>query len=99
MGGDEFVLLLLGNDQSNIADRIEQLRQMEWPAGTGDGPERVSISVGAALYPKDGSDADQLLAEADRRMYKAKQAHKLLRTPVVTAPGFEPAAFETATIQ
>ena len=77
MGGDEFVLLLLGNDQSDIDERIEQLRQIEWHAGSGDGlHDRVSMSVGAAVFPQDGSDADELLAEADRRMYKAKQAYK-----------------------
>jgi GGDEF domain-containing protein len=31
--------------------------------------------VGAAFYPKDGRDAEQLLAEADRRMYVVKQQH------------------------
>jgi GGDEF domain-containing protein len=30
------------------------------------------MSVGAAIYPLDGSDAEVLLAEADRRMYSAK---------------------------
>jgi diguanylate cyclase (GGDEF)-like protein/putative nucleotidyltransferase with HDIG domain len=77
MGGDEFVLLLLGNDQSDIADRIDQLRQIVCYAGTGDEiHNQVSMSVGAAVFPQDGSDADELLAEADRRMYKAKQTHK-----------------------
>jgi GGDEF domain-containing protein len=37
------------------------------------------MSVGAAVFPQDGSDADELLAEADRRMYKAKQEHKQKR--------------------
>ena len=76
MGGDEFVLLLLGNDQSTIDERIDQLRGIEGYAGAGDG---VSMSVGAAVFPQDGSDADKLLAEADRRMYKAKQSHKQRR--------------------
>jgi len=78
MGGDEFVLLLLGNDQTEIGDRIEQLKSIEWRAGAG-AEERVSMSVGAAMYPADGSDADLLLAAADRRMYKAKQERKMWR--------------------
>ena len=98
MGGDEFVLLLLGSDQSQISDRIAELGQIDWPAGPGDDPiDRVSISVGAAVFPQDGADADQLLAEADRRMYKAKQAYKLLRAPI-PAHGFS-SAFETASVQ
>jgi predicted signal transduction protein with EAL and GGDEF domain len=32
----------------------------------------ITLSVGEAFYPDDGSDAEQLLAEADRRMYKSK---------------------------
>jgi GGDEF domain-containing protein len=39
------------------------------------GKDLLSSSVGAAVYPRDGSDAEQLLAEADRRMYAAKQSH------------------------
>ena len=34
------------------------------------------MSVGEAFFPEDGQDAEQLLAEADRRMYKTKQAEK-----------------------
>jgi len=31
--------------------------------------------VGYAICPEDGSDAEKLLAEADRRMYLQKQRH------------------------
>jgi GGDEF domain-containing protein len=37
--------------------------------------------VGEAAYPEDGTDADQLLAAADRRMYQAKHQHKLTGEP------------------
>ena len=98
MGGDEFVLLLLGNDQRAIADRIDQLRRIVWPAGPGDEfRTQVSMSVGLAVFPQDGSDADELLAEADRRMYKAKQAHK--QKPTSIAPAASQPALETATVQ
>ena len=33
----------------------------------------LSLSVGQAVYPDDGRDAEELLAEADRRMYIEKQ--------------------------
>jgi diguanylate cyclase (GGDEF)-like protein len=86
MGGDEFVVLLPGNDQVAVAARTEELRQIAWQAGSGDQVRgRVSMSVGAAVFPYDGSDSDQLLAEADRRMYKAKQEQKLLREAALTA--------------
>ena len=41
------------------------------------GIETLSLSIGAALYPEDGSEGDQLLSEADRRMYIAKQKQKM----------------------
>jgi diguanylate cyclase (GGDEF)-like protein/putative nucleotidyltransferase with HDIG domain len=83
MGGDEFVLLLLGNDQSVVNRRIEELKQFVWHAGSSDEPyNRVSISIGAAIYPQNGGDADMLLAEADRSMYKAKQAHHVEHAPL-----------------
>ena len=36
----------------------------------------LTASIGVANYPGDGSDAEQLLAEADRRMYKQKRDRK-----------------------
>jgi len=42
--------------------------------------EWLSLSVGCAIYPEDGVDAEKLLAEADRRMYMQKQEHhKILK--------------------
>jgi GGDEF domain-containing protein len=39
------------------------------------GEDILSISVGVAFFSEDGTDAEQLLAEADRRMYIVKQIH------------------------
>ena len=36
----------------------------------------LTVSIGVASFPSDGTDAEQLLAEADRRMYKEKRARK-----------------------
>jgi GGDEF domain-containing protein len=57
------------------------------PAGSG-----VSISIGEAYYPEDGSDAEELLAEADRRMYKAKQLRRRHHTTVYPQTPIEIAA-------
>jgi diguanylate cyclase (GGDEF)-like protein len=86
MGGDEFVLMLPGNDQSANDERIDQIRRIVWHAGSNDDmQEQVSMSVGAAVFPQDGSDADELLAEADRRMYKAKQEFKQSRASLTSS--------------
>jgi len=43
------------------------------------------MSVGTSIYPADGSDADVLLAEADRRMYTVKQQTSPNRGEAVVA--------------
>ena len=90
MGGDEFVLLLPGSDRGAIQRRSAEIRQIAigtgMPAGSG-----VSMSIGEAYFPEDGSDAEELLAEADKRMYIAKQLRKKYRMTV-----YPPAAVEIA---
>ncbi|MGO4883381.1 MAG: HD domain-containing phosphohydrolase [Bryobacteraceae bacterium] len=91
MGGDEFVLLLPGSDRRAIQNRIAEIRQIAigtgMPAGAG-----VSMSIGEAYYPEDGADAEELLAEADKRMYKAKQLRKKHRLAVYPQTSVEIAA-------
>src|SRR5947208_2530725 len=74
MGGDEFVVVAPGLPPETVAKKADQLRELAKHAGhevCGEGI--LSLSVGQALYPKDGQDAEELLAEADRRMYIEKQ--------------------------
>ncbi|MGA2130721.1 MAG: HD domain-containing phosphohydrolase [Bryobacteraceae bacterium] len=91
MGGDEFVLLLPGSDRRSVQSRIADLKQIAITAGTASG-SGVSLSLGEAYFPEDGTDAEELLAEADRRMYKAKQLRKKYRMAVYTQPADEIAA-------
>jgi hypothetical protein len=50
------------------------LREMAKKAGFEVCREDIlSLSVGQAVFPQDGPDAEELLAEADRRMYLEKQ--------------------------
>jgi diguanylate cyclase (GGDEF)-like protein/putative nucleotidyltransferase with HDIG domain len=77
MGGDEFVLVLPGFDPRDLALKVESIRNVAVDAGQRASGERIlNISVGAAFCPLDGDDAESLLAEADRRMYRIKQQHK-----------------------
>jgi GGDEF domain-containing protein len=48
------------------------------------GKRFLSMSVGEAFYPMDGANAEELLATADRRMYKSKQQQKLRQTSSAT---------------
>jgi len=77
MGGDEFVILLPGSDRETIRRRIAQFHSIACGSiQTDAGAGVLALSVGEAFYPDDGSDAEQLLAEADRRMYKSKHLNK-----------------------
>jgi diguanylate cyclase (GGDEF)-like protein/putative nucleotidyltransferase with HDIG domain len=74
MGGDEFVVVAPGLTAEAAAKKAESLRELARLAGQEVCSEDIlSLSVGQALYPEDGKDAEALLAEADRRMYIEKQ--------------------------
>jgi len=74
MGGDEFVVIAPGLAADAAGKRAGQLRALAKQAGVEVcGEDILSLSVGRAVYPEDGKDAEQLLTEADRRMYLEKQ--------------------------
>jgi diguanylate cyclase (GGDEF)-like protein len=92
MGGDEFVLLLPHITPDSVDERISQLVRIAAEAGEiVHGRRLLSMSVGDAFFPMDGANAEELLATADRRMYKSKQQQKmgqsgaLLKEPPVGA--------------
>jgi diguanylate cyclase (GGDEF)-like protein/putative nucleotidyltransferase with HDIG domain len=74
MGGDEFVVIAPGLPSEGAGKKADQMRILARQAGAEVcGEEIVSLSVGRAVFPEDGEDAENLLAEADRRMYVEKQ--------------------------
>jgi diguanylate cyclase (GGDEF)-like protein len=76
MGGDEFVLLLADAEPDAIAHRARELDRMVSEAGARlCGASFLRLSAGAAYFPEDGQDAEELLAIADARMYEMKRAH------------------------
>jgi diguanylate cyclase (GGDEF)-like protein len=76
MGGDEFVIVLPGL-QGDYSSHLERLRAVAVSAGrTICGEPCLSMSVGLAIFPFDGHDAETLIAEADRRMYRLKHQSK-----------------------
>ena len=81
-GGDEFIVLLsdFGADQAE-AKRIELQKAVEgMPFSVGELLRvRLSISVGAAVFPADGDSYEALLHVADTRMYEDKAARKQRR--------------------
>ena len=86
MGGDEFVVLLPGLDADASVGRIHQLRQVIARVGQGARlSSPLSASIGIACFPQDGEEAEQLLQEADKRMYQEKRMRKNARTTIPQA--------------
>jgi diguanylate cyclase (GGDEF)-like protein/putative nucleotidyltransferase with HDIG domain len=77
MGGDEFVILLPGVRPLDADNKARDFQDIVAHACFNLFAEKLlTASVGLANYPGDGSDAEQLLAEADRQMYKQKRDRK-----------------------
>jgi diguanylate cyclase (GGDEF)-like protein/PAS domain S-box-containing protein len=78
LGGDEFTVLLTeirrAEDASRVADRI--LEALAEPLVLGGHDVLVTPSVGIAVFPQDGTDADELMKNADMAMYYAKRSSK-----------------------
>ncbi len=78
-GGDEFVLVLpqQKSDVALTASLLERVREaVIGPVQLDEQEVRVSCSIGVAMYPRDGEDADTLLMNADAAMYRAKETGK-----------------------
>lgn len=74
VGGDEFVLLLENTDSSvgiaHIAEKV--IKSLTRPHQVGSHSILVGCSIGIAVYPEAGTDADTLQKNADLAMYQAK---------------------------
>ncbi|MDQ2070697.1 EAL domain-containing protein [Natronospira bacteriovora] len=76
MGGDEFVVLLPrirnGTDAAVVAEKL--LNSLDRPVDVSGHELKLSVSIGIARYPDDGSDVATLIQHADTAMYQAKEA-------------------------
>ena len=75
VGGDEFIAVL--GDIGEIDHVSEVVRKLERvaadPVRLPGGDIRVTCSIGVALFPHDGDDAESLIRNADTAMYQAKR--------------------------
>jgi len=77
LGGDEFAVLLPGADMQHsrvVCHKI--LAELDRPIKIDNLLLRASISIGVALCPEHGRDANLLLRHADIAMYEAKRKQK-----------------------
>jgi diguanylate cyclase (GGDEF)-like protein/PAS domain S-box-containing protein len=76
LGGDEFVVVLVhqSNHDTGITRRLRELHKaVRKPIPYRDKQIAVTCSIGVAAFPSDGGTAEELLANADTAMYRAKQ--------------------------
>ncbi|ERJ20788.1 two-component system chemotaxis family CheB-CheR fusion protein [Salinisphaera shabanensis E1L3A] len=74
LGGDEFVAVIDSDDKSEIEALVaEVLRIFRQPIVIDTHRIFVTISIGVAMYPRNGDDAGTLINNADAAMYLAKQ--------------------------
>jgi diguanylate cyclase (GGDEF)-like protein/PAS domain S-box-containing protein len=73
-GGDEFVVLLseVAHAKNAALTAAKIIAAVAVPHEVFDRKLRVTASVGVAVYPLDGANADALLKSADTAMYEAK---------------------------
>jgi len=75
-GGDEFVICLPHSTKPAAAEMAERVRHAveATPFIIGTDVASVTLSLGVAAYPDDGSTWAELVDVADRRMYAAKRS-------------------------
>jgi diguanylate cyclase (GGDEF)-like protein len=74
-GGEEFAVIVAGADEPGALQLAERVRQgIEKGQLIFDGARlSVTVSIGVAVWPRDGASGPELVAAADRALYAAKQ--------------------------
>ena len=76
LGGDEFLAVLPGIPRDEVPAKVATLKKavsehsVEIASGT---TVRVSMSIGAALFPEDATSLEDLVYLSDQQMYRDKQ--------------------------
>ena len=78
IGGDEFVIVLGDPEPATLPERAARFRMAVENAGVEMGFPGLSLSIGMMMPDLSVSNADALLAEADRRMYTDKRRRKAM---------------------
>jgi diguanylate cyclase len=86
-GGDEFTVISQVADMKAAGDLVAALEAALFVPMIIDRKEvQTGLSIGVALYPDDGVNADQLHAAADRAMYVVKRSSRGGSTEALTQP-------------
>lgn len=92
LGGDEFAVLLPDLEDPDLAAGMAHklMRAVEEPFQLDGMVVHADLSIGIAVHPSHGDDADVLLQRADVAMYLAKQTHTGYRIYAASADEFTP---------
>ncbi|MCM8826630.1 MAG: sensor domain-containing diguanylate cyclase [Candidatus Omnitrophica bacterium] len=77
-GGEEFIFLIVEANKKEIKNIAEKIRKEVDNCVVGFRRKEIhfTVSLGLAVYPKDGKDSQELIISADRCLYRAKQEGK-----------------------
>lgn len=76
-GGDEFVVFVNGIGREELSRRLQQLCEgFRFPYRNGNIEYPASGSIGAAMFPEDGTTYLEMLNHADSALYEAKHRGK-----------------------
>ncbi len=97
LGGDEFTVLLTSlreeTDAALVAEKL--VKAFADPVVVEANTLHVGLSIGIALYPRDGTTVDELVRSADTALFEAKQERSAYR---YFAQGMQQKAVEKMTM-
>ncbi len=75
LGGDEFTIIIEGFGKDEFLAKVAQkiINTFANPVHLGGHELYISVSIGIAVYPMDGTSQENLIKEADSAMYRAKE--------------------------
>ena len=76
LGGEEFAIFFANTSMDDARTRLEALRAdlAENAVACGDHRVRITVSIGIAMLPNDGTETQSLLATADARLLEGKRS-------------------------
>lgn len=76
LGGDEFLVLLVGLRSDEAAARVARvcLKRLNQPYQVGELKLHTTPSIGISMFPRDGKNMETLIRHADEAMYEVKHS-------------------------
>ncbi len=76
LGGDEFAVYMTHINEVGVVDAAYNIRMALENLNPPDVLERISVSIGVAMYPRHAANVSELLRKADAALNRAKEPDK-----------------------